>query len=476
MRYLIVLLLSIFSLKGVSQTESKFSIQNMYADFDTLVATLTRTSPHIAFKKDIWHYDAIRQIKKLRKDIDTISSNHSFAILIERALNICQDFHTSIWYVPFAPQQNRQSIKLFLPISYFNGKYYLGSSVIAGNDTIRVGSIITAVNHIPIHQYVYNHLNDKVCSYDMKNHRFYSNRFYRNTSVKQEGKIHLTAVSPNKSVHEFDLLASERAQFVRSIYQDTIRQKVEYWPSEKTLYVRIFTMEENDIPFFLQKIHSFQDKAAALKKIIIDLRDNQGGQDTVWIAIYQALLPKVIFHSQLSGYYPYFMDSDYLAEHSFDFSNVKKNSNPILNKYKLFDYLNTTDSIMPTDSSFNFKGKFIVLGNENIYSAGGSAMIIPNANHSDNIISVGRKTDLFLGGGFSPVIFELPHSKIQYRVAPSVETNRVEKISDLMQDNVEVNVPYSLEEFFTREKYKGDAFGTDYLQHYDSFIKIALGL
>ena len=476
MRYFISLLLLLFFLRGFSQEEARLNKKEMFADFDTLVATLKLASPHIDLKKDLWNYDAIRQIKTLRKEIDTISGNHSFAILIERALNACQDFHSSIWSVPFEPKQSRQSIKLFLPIAYFNGKYYLASSVIAGSDTVQAGSVITAVNGTPIHQYVSNHLADKVCSYDMKNHRFYSNRFYRNIAVKQEGKIHLTTLSQQNTIQQFDLPANERARFVRSIYQDTLRPKVEYWPEEKVLYIRVFTMEANDIPFFLKKIHSFIDKATEMKKVIIDIRDNQGGEDTVWMSIYQAILPKKIFHSRLSGYYPVFMDSDYVKDHAIDFSALKKNANPVLKKYNLYDYLNVTDSIVPTDSSLNFTGKFIVLGNENIYSAGASAMMIPNANHSDNIISVGRKTDLFIGGGFSPVIFELPNSKIQYRVAPSVETAGVKKIADVMQDNVEVKIPYSVEEFYTKERYKGDAFGTDYLQHYDPFIKIVLHL
>lgn len=476
MKYWLTGLFLAISLNSFSQSEPPFSKAAMYADFDTLVSKLKAVSPHIAIKKDLWKYDAIAQVKKLRKQIDTISTRHSFAVLIERALNACQDFHTSIWYVPFEPRQNRQQVKLFLPVSYFNGRYYLTSSVIAGNDTVPAGAVITAADDIPIHQYVQQHLTDKVCSYDMQHRRFYSNRFYRNTTVQQEGQIRLTAISAQKIKKQFVLPAGERAKFVRSIYQDTLRQKVEYWPEQQLLYIRVFSMEANDIPFFVNKISSFKDKAAALKKVIVDIRDNQGGEDTVWIAIYQAILPKKIFSSRLSGYYPSFLDSEYIAEHNFNISKITKNSNPVLKKYNLYDYTHATDSIVPSAASLNFTGKFIVLGNENIYSAGASAMMIPNADDTDPVISVGRKTDLFIGSGYSPVVFELPNSKIQYRIAPSVETDAVKKLSDLMQDTIEVEVPWNLEDFYTKEKYKGDAYGTWYLQHMDSFIKIALQL
>lgn len=476
MKYWITLTVLLITLQPYAQKQSVFSKKEMYADFDTLVAKLRAVSPHIAIKKDLWHYDAIGQILKLRQQIDTISSKHAFAVLIEKALNACQDFHTSIWSVPFEPQQKQPPVRLFLPVSYFNGKYYLTASLIAGGDTIPIGSEITGVNGSPINRYIADHLVDKVCSYDPEYQRFYSNRFYRNTAARQEGEIALTTLSPQLKRQSFLLSLTERSPLVRSMLQDTLRQKVEYWPDQQALYIRVFSMEANDIPFFMKKIRSFSDKAAEMKKVIVDLRDNQGGEDTVWISIYQAILPKKIFNSQLSGYYPSYLDSDYIAEHDFDFARLKKNRNPLLKKYRLYDYVNTTDSIIPADASLNFTGKFIVMGNENIYSAGASAMMIPNADPDDNIISMGRKTNLFLGGGYSPVVFELPNSKIQYRIAPSIETNGVHKLADLMQDKVEVEMPYSMEEFYTKERYKGDAMGTYYLQHFDPFIKIALKL
>jgi hypothetical protein len=86
------LFLLFYSIFTQAQTLSKAA---MYADFDSLVATIKRISPHIPLKKDLWQYDALAQMTRLRIVIDTLKIDLTYFLLLEKTLNLAQDMHTS---------------------------------------------------------------------------------------------------------------------------------------------------------------------------------------------------------------------------------------------------------------------------------------------------------------------------------------------------------------------------------------------
>jgi len=452
----------------------KLTKTEMYRDFDTLVYHLNATSPHIVIKKDMWHYDANKQWQALRTTIDTISSNESFALLLRRALFAAQDEHTSLLSDEDHYEEKSREFRLYLPVSYQAGKYLVARSFIAGPDTVRAGSEIIAMEGEKVNRYLNKHISDIDYSYDLGRKQFYSTGFYKNAATLYQHNIHLAIKQRHRKSQEVSLPVTERLQFVNPI-MDTIKGiKVDYWHDEKVLYIKLYLMEPGFISRFKPQIYRYKD--SAINRVIIDLRGNGGGSDTTWQSLYACLLPRpVSYELKIDGYNPSQLQADYLQNAGIRTQDVKKDTDRLLRKYHFYTWANATQTLAPSDSSIRFKGKIIVLG-EDIYSSAGSAFIIPNASAEDSIYSVGRETGMFLGVGYSPVVFELPNSKIRFRVAPSLEVTDASKLTDLMHDRYDFVVPGTKEELIRRDTFKGNTLGRYYLQHFDPFIQKAMAL
>lgn len=445
--------------------------QMMYEDFDTLVATLRMVSPHIAVKKDLWGYDVLKEIGRMRKQIDTISSDDAFVLLINRALTATQDLHTSLMQeLPTAYQDKASVCNLYLPLAYIDGKYYLARSFVHGADTLRAGTEVVRIENLRPDQYCRQHLGDMYCRYDPQRRVFYNTDLTSSTEVVQAGKITLDfAGRPRRT------LTLDTRYELPFLYpsQDTLRGvTVQFWQNSGTLYIKCLRMDAKFIPVLQRKIH--EKRRDPIQRIIIDFRNNPGGTDVVWQGIYAAILPeRVNYQLEIDGYYPSFASPEYCGDHELLLSNIHPDKNPLLAKYGFSRYTSETQSIVPTDSSLAFKGPVYVLGDD-IYSSAGSAFVVANADPSDKIHSIGRKSDLFLGVGYSPVVFQLPHSGISYRIAPSIEVTNARNLNDLLHDRYETEIPFTMEELLSRENYRGNKYSPHFLQNFDPLVKAAL--
>lgn len=459
-----------------AQPALTMSRTDMYADFDTLVTHIQRISPHIAVKKRVWHYDALGQIARLRRHIDTLSSELSFELLISQVLNSCQDDHTSVMSYTDTYRKHAFGYNLYLPIEYIGGNYYLAKAFQTDHQVVPAGSVIIEVNGKKMDSYIQSLRSAKVMSYDLNRKKFYSEDFYYNLQTAFQPELNLVFSTPAGQTMEARLDIRRKVEFVNPIH-DTIRNQVTYWADKQVLYLKLYRMDNQLISLFRRKIAQFGRSKQPLKKVIVDIRDNSGGNDQVWQAVYEAILPrKTVFPLTIDGYYPHLMSKEYLANTEIHPNSLQPDTSPLLKKYQLYHYLNKNWVLTPTDSSLNFSGKIVVVGNQHIYSAGASAMMLPNASHQDSIYSVGRSTGMFLGGGYSPVVFTLPHSKIVYRIEPAIEVTNVHQLTDLMHDSYEYLVPATLDELYRRENYRGNTLGSEYLKNFDPFIKKALEL
>jgi hypothetical protein len=468
-----ICLISILFVKNTSMGQQSLSLNKneMFTDFDTLLTKLQTVSPHIPIKKRVWGYDAIAQIKTLRKEIDTISSDESFLQLINRALIGAQDEHTSLWS---SSAGHQKQMNMYLPVVYDKGNYLIAKSFVVGNDTALMGSHIEKINGTKIDAYIKAHMTDRYYRFDAKRKKFYSEFFYDNLQTVERNQIALSIQNPIGKTVDFALSTNKELHFLVPNMDTTFGVKIYYWEDTRTLYIKLFVMEKSFIKRFKTGIDQYRSKN--IDKIIIDLRNNGGGSDSVWESLYAYLLPeKFSYQVKIDGYPPYFMPKSYLAQSDLDIKSIQKEKNSLLSGLGLYTYLYHTETIIPDDSSIRFRGKIIVLG-ENIYSSAGSAMSVPNAYPHDNIISVGRRSDVFLGVGYSPVVFHLPNSGIEYRISPSIEVTNIKTLNDIMQDHYEIEVPFSKGELENKNNYMGNSLGSYYLQHFDPFIKIALSL
>jgi hypothetical protein len=138
--------------------------------------------------------------------------------------------------------------------------------------------------------------------------------------------------------------------------------------------------------------------------------------------------------------------------------------------YNFYTVSEKVQTLEPSNTSIKFKGKIYVL-TEDHFSSTGSAISVANSSMTDSLITVGRRTDYFLGIGFSPVNFRLPFSQLAYRVAPSIEVTNAKTLTDLLQDKIQIEIPYNLNDYKNRFNYIGDISNKEFLLQYDPFVK-----
>jgi hypothetical protein len=465
------------------QTSMTFSKQQMFADFDSLSGNLVSVSPQLHIKKDLWGCDAVAELKKLRRSIDTLRSDFAFYILLRKALNTAQDLHTGIWNEQelwVAKQQqlftdlSNKTFRFSLPNIYINGKYIIWAPFKIGEDTIKIGTEVIRINRQAISAYLKTHPADEIYQYSIHNKELYYPGFFKNFQTLFTDSLSLTfrteqgrETTYTVSTHLFTEYFPKKG--LKS--QDTTR--VECWKTEKVLYIRLTSMNPQYIPFLKQEISKCKSQVDSIEKVILDFRGNGGGSDRVWTSLYAELLPSdIIFPLKLDGFNNGLLTKKKI-EKAGGVAVLQKEKNPLLKKYPFWVLTNATDTLKPTTTSLRFKGKIFVLA-EDYYSSTGSAVAVANRNHSDNIISVGRSTGYFLGVGFPPEIFILPNSKLKYRIAPSMEVTNAVRLQDLMFDQLEFEIPYSVNEFKNKYEYSGSTSSKDYLTQYDSIIKFVL--
>lgn len=464
MKLRIIFLILCTTTRAFSQS---FTKDQMREDLDSLIQTIARISPHIAVKKDVWKYDAMQEIKNLRKRIDTISSDLSYYLLLEQALTLSQDMHTSSWFpLPEwaklsdeAYHRIRSTFKMAIPNTYVDGKYIIREAFTYRGDTIGIGSEIVQIEGQPVDKYVRRHLSGRYYSYDIKHGKFYGAGFFKNVETIFLDSLSYRFRLPSGTIKNIRMSTREFTSYLPVGYKRKNVTRVEFWEPENILYIRLTEMNSDSIPFLQRELARYKDRTKEIERIIIDFRGNPGGDDTTWQSLYAAVIPSAIS-------YPLKIS----ANKGF---GKEKEKQLLLAKYGLYSLIDKTESLEPSDASMRFTGKIFVLF-EDHYSSAGSAMIIPNAKKDDNIISVGRKTGSFLGVGYPPLLFTLPHSKFPYRVAPSIETTGITHPADLMHDNPEIEVPYDIRDFKATATYKGNLSDKTYLLRYDPFIRVVM--
>jgi hypothetical protein len=474
-RIIVFIFLSFLFKTSFGQTNIILTKSQMLEDYDFLLNKIEQISPHLEPKKELWNYDILQQIKNRRQEIDTITSYNSFWFLVSRALQTCQDGHTGIRTKNEAFEKIYDDFNIDLPFKYLNGEYTLIKPFTFNGQTFPIGTIATKFNGLNIHDYVQTTPQYRYfMQWDVLNKRFYYNSFFAtdNIALTKEFSLTLKTQDQNNSIINFKTSDKVVIQKSEAIFSSS--KKVEFWKEQKVLYIRVPVMDRDDIPFYKREILT-QSKGKQIEKILIDIRNNLGGSDAVWQAIYETIIPTSISYEQkLCGNKPDFMTKDYLKEKGLKVEDIKSENISFLNNHKLYTYYLGTTTIKPSKKSILFKGKIIVIGNENIYSSAGSCMLLPNANPQDSIISIGRPTGRFLGGGYDPIVCTLPNSKIEFNIEPAIDMTNTKEAKDIMHDTYEITMPYSIKEFADKFNYSGNIWSKEYLIKYDPFIAKAL--
>jgi len=449
------------------QTLSK---QQMYNDFDTLVKNIVLYSPHLKVRQKVCRTDYEKRFAYMRKEIDKCSSSKRFAILLYRVLLVCQDGHTGPSHVnplkllsdgmsteDCAAAVNYQKLYNSLMVTndnlpelvYYKGKYYTHSEYCQNNVTVPVKAELVSVNGITPAKYLFRNLDKKgFLSWDFDSNSFYSESLLQNNIVS-DSTLRLIFLADKKK-HRVDVNLITGSKSNPSAPNDGF---TEYWDNSKTLYIRIPKMVNED--FYPKEIAGYNNKD--IEKVIIDIRGNPGGSDDVWRKTLASIMgSKISFKTQ------YAYNSD-----------LKKNDTTFTPSGNFKDlnlvYKWGNKSIGGSKSSINYNGKIYVLYDDQSFSAAGS--LVSFCYYSDNLVAVGVPTGRILGFGTNPYVFQLPNTKIGYRIEPILDITNCKTYKDIFHDKPELDVNLNLDE---KILLKTNPYTSDFLKNEDPYIKRVL--
>ena len=279
--------------------------QEMLEDFTYLYNVISEANPQLTIRKKVTGVDILKNIKSLYSELDTITQFQNFYLLIEKALNLCHDMHYSI-EIPYKIQKNidKKSIALnekyyqiiseevFRPwglsvLKYYNGRYYFYTPVKMYNNrqeiNIEVGSELVELGGIPVDNYITS-LNP-----------FLTNR---TTFDKELKKLFSISPVPPVSSANSTTIREKNGNIIHTGSGISIEKNcsnamrspfVVYFPDTKILFIRIPEMDTKLINYYKKEIPKIA-KNKEIRKVVIDVRSNEGGNDMVWHSVLAAII------------------------------------------------------------------------------------------------------------------------------------------------------------------------------------------
>jgi hypothetical protein len=484
----ILLNFSVVQIQGQKPIETTLPVlttEQMFADFDSFVEMVKQYSPQTPVRKAVTGIDPLAELQRMRAGIPKINSTEEYARLVQSAVTVLQDGHSSLIRADYLPAHRMKELgisdsalellpaydnllrvdpsnrkKFNLKLTYINGEYYSIAPFTHRGMRFDSGIKLTEVNGQKTHSFVadlYPHR--RMMRWDFDRRRYFSENFYLANNLSAGQSLKLKFVDKNGKAKEAKFNLSESLQYQNAAANNNTNQtkKVEYFPSEQVLYIRLPEMDFNDASFYPAEIKA---KAAGqpLKKVIIDIRDNPGGSDNVWMSVLAAIIAKpIVFENFILANPSAGMKKKFPEESA----KWKAYGAPFLDNYEYAVFASGEARINPAPDSLNFGGKIYILQNEEIYSSAGSLAAVGVL--ADNILTVGQNTGWLLGRGISPLLFELPHSKIIYRIEPVIDFFNVKKAEDVYHDRVEIPVSLTIDQYLERINFTGDVYGKEFL-------------
>ena len=209
-------------------------------------------------------------------------------------------------------------------------------------------------------------------------------------------------------------------------------------------------------------------KGKPFNRVVIDVRDNGGGTDMMWIRVISAIIDKPLHFNlwQASKDIGVFTPEDSIQK------PIKVYGDRLIACYDQGDWT----TLNPSERSLGYDGKIYVLVNENIFSSTSSFLSV--CQKIDRLVSVGRPTGYFVGIGATPWGDILRNSRFSYRYPVTIETIDADPRhpETYYKDQVEIEVWPTIEELRTQAFYNKGQHIEDFLYNHDWVFRKILTL
>ncbi|GEM_PF-3547568 len=479
------------------EQENHLSVEQMQEDFAFLVKTMNAVNPQLSIREKLTGINPIAEAEAIfQKEIPSVQNFEKFYYLVHKVLCAMRDQHCRIYYVPeflqkkltHIPQivykKNSENFQEYdryqygglFEFKFLKGKYYAITDYYGQTDKneyilLPAGSEIITVNGKPILD-VINSTNLTPPSRWYHNDKIYVNSSLFSLDEYGLGDSILFKVKlPNADTVFIDF--TNRDLSTNSfLYTDYQVFKVELFP-DGLLYIRIPIMDLEKLDYFKKEIEKYRKNK--ISKIVIDIRNNQGGNDKLWINLISFLISNpfeiksemVVRKSELVDIYL----KKYHKNLSISKADAYRN-NLLPDNLEYAKLPNTTITIKPNRKSLNYNGQIYLLVNDYCYSSALGFLSAIKGNKQ--FTSVGQRTGWFGGRGLTPFFFYLPNSNIVFSIEPVLDITGVKDVSQILQDAPDIEVNLKLEDYIFENSYKGERYSKYYLYNFDTTFKYIL--
>lgn len=480
-----------FNLNG---QDLNFSKSQMLEDFDETVLYINTFAVHKDLNAVRLGIDYDKEFYNLRNQINEQTSICEFKNIVEKALQLVQDLHCS--FMPFdyfnaygqyqkkfnfGNSQNYDRIKFFeenckgrtinlrLPLLYENGDYLVYTDFIYKNHSIKRGTKVTFYNDVQIDSFIANNY-DKVWPvlWDQIKEKPYNRSFYG------VGKDEFSLTFNNGQSKKIDFNLKDSITLVKQpqreiFYNSQSKAQAFYFEDHNILYIGMPHMDVEQGKSIIAKVDSIYSQNGAFNKIIIDIRGNPGGNDMCWRNVLSHLIiDDISFHIDLRYKY----EPSVIDYYNKGKKNTKFEKVPLLNNTKYWIESNKKFTLKSDEKSIKHSGNIYVLQDKYIFSSAGNFSNF--CLNSDKLISVGTTTNLVGGLQTEPLFFKLNNSELIFRIEPMLDFSNVNSIQEFSHNNVEVNIPTTIDDYYLRTTYKGNLYSNSFLSQHDKLVKHVL--
>ncbi|HBN04190.1 MAG TPA: hypothetical protein DD434_00165 [Bacteroidales bacterium] len=490
--------------------EQTLTKRQMNQDFNQFVKIIEDCNPQLSVRKAVTGYDNLAEIKKLRKNIDTVTTNIGFESIISTALKYIMDQHSTSSYYFYSGYENLDGIdtisllekqqksidfmnkinesarqRNFIPTefpvpitySYRDNLYYLiGDNKYkskSGKDTLKISLLkVITYNGEDIKEYAEKEKDKSIKSYFDYENKEYSHKNYGFLWLDTVGKL---KVENNDSIFEFNIQdyiynIPGWNQFTNSIKIEGVQKDNNFYGNDlrifgdSILYVLIRSMVREDTAL-CNKIKA-EAKGKNIKKVVIDVRGNKGGSDYTWHQVLKAIVKDTLPYPVKIAY----NDSKMMREKLNSFNDYTKTEKLSWLGNKRFRVIQDTNmKLAPDTNSIKYDGKIYILYDYKTYSA--AYDLVNYSEYLDNLVSVGYPTGQILGFSLMPSLFQLKNSKFTFRLATTIDITNCKKPLDVYHDKPEIEVSPKVEEELLYPYSKYDIRSQEYFFKYDSWFK-----
>lgn len=464
--------------------------QQMQEDFNYFCKIIQDVNPQLTVRKKVTGVNILKNIQSLQSELDTITQIENFYLLIEKALNLCHDMHASITTASYETRKDidkkimalnelyyqtveEMGLDASMPMSvlkYYKGGYYFYTPMenYYNNEKTQfnVGDRLLEIDGIPMDDYILkiNQYRNNTTAWDHELKKFFSIRpsFPSNSfTVKNSDGQTKTIRKGGTSIN------SNQSRTVSS-------PQVIYFADTKILFIRVPAMDVDLIEYFDKEIPKVADNKE-IAKVVIDVRANGGGNDSVW----RSLLTKIIKEPVIIKQKLLVKNTPMVREHFKEILNRNIDQRPVvtipfLDNETFIDFDDDPIvTLQPAENSIQYSGKIFVLFDERSYSSTLSLLEVVNQN-PDRMASVGELGGNMGGQGGNPAMFVLPHSKITFRIDAMLDYYDVKNAGDFFHNKIMYPVKTTVQEYSDCMLTEEERYSKAFLYNKDPMFKRVL--